>query len=1104
MASFPAEIIRKIIDYFNQCYQSDNREHRLWDVFSKKNEYLRFLDVDQSISLQKHNSFTVPTFYGNRLDNSITMYRREKTFLLARYFVVGKLPIARGLSKRLSRVCAPLLIYEASLEDIGTGFKVSVDHSFFRWNSHLLGLLTDDKDIEQKLNGLIDANGDLDLVAFQQLMNSVMCLERELSLIPEDEFEPPNKQDSFKWSPDQDVEVNYDENFTAESLGFKSGNLTVLKRRADNKNLRLVSASCILLVKRSISSRGIIDELNEMKLADAFSAPITRLFNRDSKPGKSFKCDVDNVPGILSSAQQKSLINAASKELSVLIGPPGTGKSYTIACIILERFMQGESVLLVTQNEAAVDVVLDKLVRQLGISSSAITRVGEQHHQRQLLDKMNDILNGIGLQDDITDNSRQLKRSKKHIAAAEKTFSRDSKYAVKEGVFIDAFLQGEILDSFFNRVKKWFLLRRFKQRQPLFKQLHQIHQSQIKREQLLAEHINNRYHKTLKKLLNKHRQQLVTFDSALKARTSMSQKNRFDNIDYPLLLKALPIWLCSLSQLHRALPLKRELFDLVIFDEATQCDLASCLPALFRAKRALVVGDPKQLRHISFLSSNKQHEILQKTNLESVDMDLNYRDHSMIDFGSNGLLSQDDVVMLDEHYRSKPEIIAFSNQEFYGGNLRIMTEKPKQNKSVSIEVHQVENGTRVKGVNEVEVDAIIIHLQKLLEDQQRLPPMNRQSIGVLSFFREQAEAIEKQLTKTFTLQTLLAFKIRATTPYGFQGEERDIMLISCALDEDGPAGAYRYLDRPDVFNVSITRARHKQIIFTSAFEHQMPENSLLKKYLQYISGIQTELPHLAKHRAQYISTISKEMLSHDIQVVADYAIAGVAMDLVLLHKGHVLVLDLIGFPGEYQDVHHLERYKIFDRAELVMFPLSFNAWTYQKPTVIEQIKKAFERIHEQSIKNVSIEYQTNLWKKLLPIDPPIAQKFRQIEYKLIELNMTDDLLQLNVLVGVYQEFVLTLLDSLDRLELTYMRYKELAVVMVNKVLSSFHSLVSSQKEGQSTDDLRLTHHHKQQQVIEKLTATIMHLKQLHEDDGMNEEVNLALKGMDELNDQFKN
>ncbi|MGJ8664453.1 MAG: DEAD/DEAH box helicase, partial [Marinicella sp.] len=472
--------------------------------------------------------------------------------------------------------------------------------------------------------------------------------------------------------------------------------------------------------------------------------------------------------------------------------------------------------------------------------------------------------------------------------------------------------------------------------------------------------------------------------------------------------------------------------------------------------------------------------------------------------GSNGLLSQDDVVMLDEHYRSKPEIIAFSNQEFYGGNLRIMTEKPKQNKSVSIEVHQVENGTRVKGVNEVEVDAIIIHLQKLLEDQQRLPPMNRQSIGVLSFFREQAEAIEKQLTKTFTLQTLLAFKIRATTPYGFQGEERDIMLISCALDEDGPAGAYRYLDRPDVFNVSITRARHKQIIFTSAFEHQMPENSLLKKYLQYISGIQTELPHLAKHRAQYISTISKEMLSHDIQVVADYAIAGVAMDLVLLHKGHVLVLDLIGFPGEYQDVHHLERYKIFDRAELVMFPLSFNAWTYQKPTVIEQIKKAFERIHEQSIKNVSIEYQTNLWKKLLPIDPPIAQKFRQIEYKLIELNMTDDLLQLNVLVGVYQEFVLTLLDSLDRLELTYMRYKELAVVMVNKVLSSFHSLVSSQKEGQSTDDLRLTHHHKQQQVIEKLTATIMHLKQLHEDDGMNEEVNLALKGMDELNDQFKN
>ena len=106
-----------------------------------------------------------------------------------------------------------------------------------------------------------------------------------------------------------------------------------------------------------------------------------------------------------------------------------------------------------------------------------------------------------------------------------------------------------------------------------------------------------------------------------------------------------------------------------------------CRPARCRcsivASRAIVCGDPKQLRHLSFLREDRQAALASQHGLSaSQRSQWNYRTHSLLDVVNGALPSQDDVVLLDEHYRSLPQIIEFSNRRFYGQALRMMTRRP--------------------------------------------------------------------------------------------------------------------------------------------------------------------------------------------------------------------------------------------------------------------------------------------------------------------------------------------------------------------------------------------------------------------------------------------
>ena len=126
----------------------------------------------------------------------------------------------------------------------------------------------------------------------------------------------------------------------------------------------------------------------------------------------------------------------------------------------------------------------------------------------------------------------------------------------------------------------------------------------------------------------------------------------------------------------RLFPCAPGLFDVVIIDEASQCDLPSMTPVLFRAKQAVIAGDSKQMQaqRFAFTANQVSAQAWAEHGLDRLDPD-RWLDPSKIDLLQLASIRMDEEAFLDEHYRSLPAIIDFSNQRWYGGRLRLMRDE---------------------------------------------------------------------------------------------------------------------------------------------------------------------------------------------------------------------------------------------------------------------------------------------------------------------------------------------------------------------------------------------------------------------------------------------
>ncbi|OGO51332.1 MAG: hypothetical protein A2148_10525, partial [Chloroflexi bacterium RBG_16_68_14] len=335
---------------------------------------------------------------------------------------------------------------------------------------------------------------------------------------------------------------------------------------------------------------------------------------------------------------------------------------------------------------------------------------------------------------------------------------------------------------------------------------------------------------------------LRKFRQALQTARPAAKRQLLEQVPVEVLLVAFPCWASTDRFLSHFLPLRPGLFDLGVIDEASQCDLGAALPTLYRSKRAVIVGDPHQLRHVCFLSSAAETAAFIRHSIPAAYQATHrYSRRSLFDVAENAV-RQHANFMLDEHFRSEPHIISFSNRHFYDETLRIMTERPHSADKQAIEVHYV-GGHRdaIQARNDVEVNQAMTVVREIVETANRGGPVL--SVGVLSPYRDQANALNRAIIQTFTLAEIARHDMVPGTAHSLQGDERDVVILSTVIDPNFVHASLRFLQDPNLFNVAITRAKRRLIVLTSVRPSDIPAG-LLQSFLLHAESktVSEDLP----------------------------------------------------------------------------------------------------------------------------------------------------------------------------------------------------------------------------------------------------------------------
>jgi len=652
----------------------------------------------------------------------------------------------------------------------------------------------------------------------------------------------------------------------------------------------------------------------------------------------------------LNSEQRTAIQKSLHQNLTVITGPPGTGKSQVVTDLLINAAWQNKKILFASKNNKAVDVV-EIRINELG-SRPILLRVGSNAYRKKLAEYLLSLLSATATENDQHefDESWEIQeRLEKDAHACEKQLAdtidlRNRVDALeREAESARARLPEETLDFIkiedlapIRKLAKnfsialrsatkseqgswakmlWFCLkkerfqtlhneskalastasllglnlpddqaddanitewRRFGENLELQMQnakvfseyiatLRKLQASRpleaIAREQVdiadkLASNAESLWRGWLRlqpsKLSNPDRRALSQYRTLLEMVIDTDPNTRLASDVFkhytrliPDVSHLLPCWAVTSLSARGMVPFEASFFDIVVFDEASQCDIASALPLLYRAKQAVVIGDPKQLRHISRMNRGQDMHLLKKYDLADGYLNWSYSHNSLFDLAI-GMVGSGNLVTLRDHHRSHADIIGFSNQFFYENRLRVATRYDSLRgtdanqlgarwESVSGKISRPITG----GAENKEEAKKVVQVLKRLVIEQAYPG----SIGAVSPFRAQANLITKLVNEDSELECkLIHADFLSDTVHKFQGDERDIMIFSPVISAEMPRGALGFLkNNGNLFNVAITRARAMLIIvgdLQAAIQSEVEHYRDFAKYVQSLGGKQ--------------------------------------------------------------------------------------------------------------------------------------------------------------------------------------------------------------------------------------------------------------------------
>lgn len=557
------------------------------------------------------------------------------------------------------------------------------------------------------------------------------------------------------------------------------------------------------------------------------------------------------APFGLNKSQHQALQNALQSQVSIIEGPPGTGKTQTILNIIANLIYQNKSIAVLSNNNSATQNIFEKL-SHYGLDYLCATLGKKENKEHFILNQKRNYPSFKILATNATELKEKIAQWKqKALESFELTnaIAKDTEslnalrleyeyFKSQENIAYslpirnltsDKILKARVQIEEREKLPLWLKLKFI-----LFDRIGNLKFYRLSKEEILSI-LEQCYYMArdleLSKMIEKSSQKLKVLqkenplqklmENSLSLLThtiqakyqSQAQRAQFTLEDLYFsasdFLKEYPIVLSTTHSIRTSLNLKNEYFDYVIIDESSQVDLASGFLALSVAKNAVIVGDTKQLPNV--ISQDKIQAIKHLTQKYHIPTNYNFLTQSLLS-SCLATLPNAPKILLKEHYRCHPKIIGFCNQKFYHNELIILSEDKGEKDVMQAFITQAGNHAR-RHYNQRQIDVI---------EKEILPPLKQKlesaQIGIIAPYRKQKAYLQNAIND-----------IQIDTIHKYQGREKEAMILS-TVDND----INDFIDDANLLNVAVSRAKRflRVVVSPQICESHSHLNDLIQ-YMRY-------------------------------------------------------------------------------------------------------------------------------------------------------------------------------------------------------------------------------------------------------------------------------
>lgn len=532
-------------------------------------------------------------------------------------------------------------------------------------------------------------------------------------------------------------------------------------------------------------------------------------------------------------------------------GPPGSGKTNTILNTVVTAFFNNKTVLISSYNNHPVDEIYQKLshLKYKGDDIPfPIIRLGNSEKLKDAIKQIR-LLFKITSSMQVFDSSLNRKKTyEEHKTKALSDLLR--KYEEK----LDLSERKEMIKTMLSSSSNLPFLANLQGEQLVnvnntLKEIGEITDDDIKplisHDRLeLFKFLNFTSAKFIKRLSEPKYKELTDIIFTKDLNEAVRQLNQYLSNDenFQKFLKIFPVVATTNISAHR-LGEPKQYFDMVIMDEASQCNTAVALVPIIRGEQLLLVGDPQQLKPVILLDERNNLILKKRYNITD---EYDYRNKSVYQtFLSADAVS--DEVLLSYHYRCHPKIIGFNNKKYYNNKLNIRSSDNEKHPLEFIECHSKD--TTLKNTSESEAKEIV-HYVKTHPDK---------TIAVITPFVNQRNEIQEELNQSGITN------VDCGTVHAFQGDEKQEIIFSLALTDKTHEKTYSWLkNNKELINVATSRAKERLVIIGDMEQlnrlHHLGDDDDLFELCNYVSsnGITTITERAPESRALGIKPYSTE------------------------------------------------------------------------------------------------------------------------------------------------------------------------------------------------------------------------------------------------------